>query len=419
MNPIVQAEEAVLGSILNTQGRLLDDIRLDPDDFYEPRRGDLYRLMLKEHENGRMVDAFTITQNPGVDASEVWALTSTVASASMGPYYADIVAKNALLRRLSYAATELAKPDPEMDTAAIADRARQYVETAIGAGAQRTRYVRDVLPDVIEAMEAKATFLPSPWPSLNAAIGGFRPGAVYIVAARPGVGKTVIAGQIAVALAQHGHVAFSSLEMTDQELVARLISERLRINVGHIKDSRMDARDWDTFAKGKSKLEELNIAIDDRSGISASDVRGFARAVSREGKLTGVVVDYMQLLVSKNQRDRHLQVAEFSRQLKLLAKDLRVPVIALSQLNRQSETSALAVPKLSDLRESGAIEQDADCVMLLRKDGDAEDDARTNVRLIIDVAKNRHGRTGEVSLLWDGMHSRAIEWNEHEWKETA
>ena len=409
MSAAENAENAILGLILATQGRVLDDIALSPEDFYEPKRGDLYALMRAEHQAGRTVDAFTLTDRPEVDASYVWELTSTSAVPAGASHYADIVAKHALRRRLAAVGSSLAQVEADMDSAAVADRARRLVDEAIGTPARNVRFVRDVLPDVVARMEAGDVFVPSPWPSLNEAIGGFRPGAVYVIAARPGIGKSVVASQIAVQLAQHGAVAFSSLEMTDAELVARMVSERLRIGVGKIKDSRMTPTDWQVLARGRGVVEGLNIAIDDRSGISASDVRGFARAVSREGKLAGVVVDYLQLMVSKQRLDRHLQVAEFSRQLKILAKDFNVPVVALSQLNRNSEATSLAVPKLSDLRESGAIEQDADCVILLRKEGDTED-AAANVTLVMDVAKNRHGRTGEVRLRWDGHFSRAVEW---------
>jgi replicative DNA helicase len=410
MSASEQAEVAVLAVTLATQGKVLDEIRLSPDDFYEPKRGDLFALMVAAHDAEKPVDAFTLTENPTVDAAFVWSLTSAPVAAASAEYYAAIVAKHALRRRLAAAGAALAQAEDTADAAELADRARTIVETAIGNPPQKLRFVKDVLPDVVNRLNSDAVFVPSPWKTLNKAIGGFRPGAVYVIAARPGVGKTVVAAQIAVQLAQHGNVAFSSLEMTDEELVSRFISERLRIGVGKIKDARMTPHDWDVFERGRTTLEGLSIAIDDRSGISTSDVRTFARAVQRHGVLSGIVVDYMQLMSSKQKQDRHLQVAEFSRQLKVMAKDFQVPVIALSQLNRNSESSTLAIPKLSDLRESGAIEQDADVVILLRKEGEVED-IRANVDLVMDVAKNRHGPTGEARLLWDGMYSRAIEYD--------
>lgn len=419
MNPLEQAELAVLGLVLSTSGAVLDDIRLKGDDFREARHGDLFDEMVGEWANGRPVDAFTLSEAHPQDAAFLFSLTSTPASAASASYYADIVRKHALRRRIATAGASLAALDSTLDESEVADAARTIVEKAIGVTGASLRYVKDVLPDVMARMESDNVFVPSPWPSLNEAIGGFRPGAVYVVAARPGVGKTVIAAQIAARLAQEGRVAFASLEMTAEELVARFVSERLQISVGHIKDAKMTDYDRARLETGRAKVEDLRIAIDDRSGVAASDVRTFARAVQKDGKLAGIVVDYLQLMVSKNKADRHVQVAEFSRQLKILAKDLQVPVIALSQLNRNSEATTLSVPKLSDLRESGAIEQDADCVFLLRREGNTEDDGYSNISLIIDVAKNRHGRTGEVSLRWDGGYSRAVEWHHTDQEGTA
>lgn len=402
-----EAERAVLGSILATSGKILDELDLNGDDFFDPKRGDLFDAMRDMWRRSIPVEAFTLSETRPADAAELFLLTDAAVPVSSVPFYADAVKRDGLRRRLAAVGARLAQFELGMDSAAVAEEARKLVDDAIGQVGQRVRFVADVLPDVVARMNANEVFVPSPWPTLNAAIGGFRPGAVYVVAARPGMGKTVIGAQIAAQLAEHGNVAFSSLEMTAEELVARFVAERLVINVGRVKDSRMNERDWEVFNRDKSKVESLRIAIDDRSGIGASDVRMFARSVARNGKLAGVVVDYMQLMTSRQRMDRHLQVAEFSRQLKIMAKDFQVPVIALSQLNRNSEASALAVPKLSDLRESGAIEQDADVVMLLRREGEFPSES-----LIVDVAKNRHGETGEVSLHWDGQYSRATEWEQ-------
>ena len=415
---VTEAELAVLGSVLISGGKCLDDLELSPEDFAEPKRADLFAAMAAMWAAGKPVEAFTMSDQFPEDAALLFSLTSTSARPASAAYYADIVRKHAVRRRLAQAGAALSGLEGD-DVAELADRARGIIETAIGTPAQRLQFVGDILPRLVDRMSADTVFVPSPWPSLNEKIGGFRPGAVYVVAARPGVGKTIVGGQIATHLAQHGAVAFSSLEMGDEELVARMVSERLKINVGHIKDARMDPRDWSRLASGRADLEALRIAIDDRAGVSAADVRAFVRSVGKTGPLACAVVDYLQLMTSRDRMDRHLQVADFSRRLKIMAKDFHIPVIALSQLNRNSEASALAVPKLSDLRESGAIEQDADVVMLLRREGEFP-----NESLVIDVAKNRHGETGEVNLSWDGGYSRAVEWthtdqDEPQWATTA
>lgn len=401
-----EAERAVLGSVLASSGKILDELDLTGDDFYDPKRGDLFDTMRDMWARRIPVEAFTLSESRPDDTAFLFGLTDSAVPASSAPFYADVVKRDGLRRRLAAVGARLGQFESGMDSAAVADEARRLVDDAIGQTGQKVRFVADVLPDVVERMNAKEVFVPSPWPTLNAAIGGFRPGAVYVVAARPGMGKTVIGAQIAAQLAGNGNVAFSSLEMTAGELVSRFVAERLMINVGRVKDARMNDRDWAVFNRDRAKVESLRIAIDDRSGIGASDVRMFARSVARSGNLAGVVVDYMQLMVSRQRMDRHLQVAEFSRQLKIMAKDFQVPVIALSQLNRNSEMSVDRKPRLADLRESGAIEQDADVVMLLRRDGEYPSES-----LIIDVAKNRHGEVGEVDLHWDGQFSRAVEWD--------
>lgn len=402
---VKEAELAVLGSVLISGGKCLDDIVLSPDDFDEPKRADLFAAMTSMWAAGKPVEAFTMSEVNPDETAFLFSLTSTTANPASVAYYADIVRKHALRRRLAHAGAAFAGMEGD-DPTELADRARGILEAAIGTPTQRLQFVGDILPRLVERMSAETQFLPSPWPSLNEKIGGFRPSAVYVVAARPGQGKSIVAGQIATHLAQHGNVAFSSLEMSDEELVARMMSERLRINAGRIKDARMEQRDWSRVAAGRRDLEALRVAIDDRAGVSAADVRAFVRSVAKTGPLAVAIVDYLQLMTTRDRVDRHLQVADFSRRLKIMAKDFHIPVVALSQLNRNSEASTLAKPKLSDLRESGAIEQDADVVLLLRREGEFP-----NESLIIDVAKNRHGETGEVSLAWDGGYSRAVEWN--------
>jgi replicative DNA helicase len=401
------AELAVLGAVIATGGRALDDITIHGDDFRQYVHGEIFDTMRRMHEAGQHVDSITLIEQMPKHDVLILSLTDHTPFATAVQSYAEIVAVHGMKRKLMAATDGIRGIGmADMTAADMLDEARGILDRMGGTPSTKVRFVRDILPDVIARMNDKTTFVPSPWPTLDAAIGGFRPGAVYVVAARPGMGKTVVAAQVAAKLAQQGVVAFSSLEMSEDELVSRLIAERLAIMVGKIKDNRMTDYDWGLLHSRRSELDELNIAIDDRSNISASDVRAFARSVSRHGQLAGVVVDYLQLMTSRSKQDRHLQVAEFSRQLKILAKDMRVPVIALSQLNRQSESRADNIPKLSDLRESGAIEQDADCVFLLRREGEGASE-----ELIIDVAKNRHGETGEVHLAWQGEFSRAVEWN--------
>lgn len=395
-------ERALVGGLLGQPGTA-DRVTLTGADFANPQLGEVFDVIRQLTESGRVADFVTVSEMAPQHRQLITGLNEYAFNSYGVEDYAGIIAEQALRRRLSAAGHGLASLETSLTASELVERARDLVDQAVGHSSSKVRFVADILPDLERKLTAKKMFTPSPWAELNLAIGGFRPGAVYVVAARPGVGKTVIAAQIATGLAQHGTVSFSSLEMTETELVARFVAERLDISVGHLNDARLSAVEAQVLADRRDIVSGLRIAVDDRSGISPSDIRQFVRTVSRHGQLAGVVVDYLQLLTSKSKMERHNQVAEFSRQLKIMANDFSVPVIALSQLNRNVEGRAEQTPRLSDLRESGAIEQDADVVMLLRREG-----FYPNEELVVDVAKNRHGETGEVRLVWDGRHSRAV-----------
>lgn len=402
----IDAGDALLGAILGTQGRVLDEVSVRPDDFPEPVQSAIYEAAVKLHRDGKTVDIVTLGEM--LEPQYQMTLTGLLEWSHMtygATEYASIIEHHGVRRRLAEAGAAIAAIDPGLSAADMVDRAQAILQLVEDQSVRpQFQFVGELLNDVMVQVSENATFVPSPWHMLDRAIGGFRPGAVYVVAARPGVGKTVVAAQIATALADHGVVGFSSLEMSKVELVQRLISERALVNVRSLKNNKLGERDYELIQSKWEVLEKLRIAIDDRTSVGPSDVRGFARALSKKHELAGVVVDYLQLMSSNSKAERYQQVTEFSRQMKVLAKDFNIPVVVLSQLNRASESRSDGVPRISDLRESGAIEQDADVVMLLRREGD-----EPNERLIIDVAKNRHGQTGEVELDWQGYFSRAVD----------
>lgn len=396
-------EQALVGGVLGLPGSI-DRTTLTGADFANPQLGEIWDAARLLTDSGKVADFVTVAETVPHFRQLIISLNEYSGHAYGVEDYSALVAEQSLRRRLSAAGHGLASLDPALSAGELVEQARALVDNAVGVSASKVRFVADVLPDLERKLSEKKMFVPTPWRDLSNAIGGFRPGAVYVVAARPGVGKTVVAAQIATHLSKHGLVSFSSLEMTETELVSRLVAERLDISVGHLNDAKLTDIEQQVFADQRDAVASLKIAIDDRSGISSGDIRQFVRTVSRHGKLAGVVVDYLQLLSSKSKMERHNQVAEFSRQLKIIAGDFNVPVIALSQLNRNVEGRSEAIPRLSDLRESGAIEQDADVVLLLRREG-----IYPNEELIMDIAKNRHGETGEVRLIWDGRHSRAVD----------
>ncbi|GAA3581225.1 replicative DNA helicase [Klugiella xanthotipulae] len=405
MNDVTNAELAVLGAALHSAGEILDELTLTGSDFTGTHNGRIYDTMLTLRAAGEPVEPTTLADRLPTLAAHITALTEHGRATSSAPFNASIVAKNALHQRLTDVGYGLQNLDPGMSSAEMTEYARKTIDDALGKQQARVRFIRDILPDLLAPAESNDLFVPTPWEALNTAIGGLRPGCLYVIGARPGVGKTVIAGQLAIALAARGTVAFSSLEMSDRELVARLVSERLNIPVGRFKENRITDRDRERIANNMGVVD-LPIAIDDRAKVAPATVRAFARTVERHGKLAGVVVDYMQLMSVANtaRRSRQEVVSEFSRDLKIMAKDLGVPVIALSQLNRDSESRLDGTPKLADLRESGAIEQDADCIILLTRR-----DSMAGEVITLDVAKNRHGETPVVELHWEGEFQRATE----------
>lgn len=408
MTETYDAETALIGSILGTSGQVLDEIpRLSADDFGNPILGELFEQSKKIYAESRPVDLVTLSDAvPARLRSHVIECAKWSHETYNADEHARIVEKHGVRRRLADVGMQIAALDPSLSSSQMIDQAQALLGKVVDRSVKPAyRFVGDLLDEVLVNVVEDATYFPTPWKRLSRAIGGFRPGAVYVVAARPGVGKTVVAAQIATELAKHGAVAFSSLEMSAQELVQRFISERAQVHVGHLKNNQLTDHDLGKINSRREALVKLNIAIDDRTSITPGDVRAFVRGLSKRHDVSGVVVDYLQLMSSDSKFERYAQVTEFSRQMKILAKDFNIPVIVLSQLNRQSESRIDGKPRISDLRESGAIEQDADVVMLLRREGEQPEEF-----LIIDVAKNRHGETGEVDLEWQGYWSRAVDW---------
>lgn len=408
-------ETIVIGSALISENARDEAMELlAPRDFADPFHEEVWKIIGRMVAQGEPVDAYTVGDKLLATSyadrySALVAYPERVATAANVGYYAEKVRLNGLRRRLKTISAMLVDLDADTESA-LAERALGLMDDALSSSRTPMEYVVDVMPRLVERMHGRAAYVRTDWPQVNELIGGLRPGALYVIGARPGQGKTIVAGQLAMTLAQHGHVAFSSLEMGADELVARFTAAQLGIFVGNITDAKMSPRDWALFEEHRARIEALNIAIDDRSGVTMTDVRRFVRGVRRNGHLSGLVVDYLQLMQSHERKERHLQVADFSRQLKILAKEFQIPVVALSQLNRNSERSEEAKPKLSDLRESGAIEQDADVVMLLRREATGiVEYGREREDFIVDIAKNRHGPVGEAILDWQGEHSRVVD----------
>lgn len=408
-NAAREVERALVGSVLH-KPKTLPDLEVQPDDFADPRLGALWHLMQTLDGERIPPDAVTVGANlhratmRGVDHG---LLTDLITSAPLAPVigvYARQVAQDATLRRLIEAGTRVAQlarsgGDPQE----ITEQARAEVDAASRATAS-IRLIGEEIDETITALaETAPQAMPTPWADLNYLIGGWRPGGLYVIGARPAKGKSIMGLQAAVDLAQHGAVAFHSLEMPREEVHTRVLAQLSGVSMTRMERRQLTDNDWDRISAARAKVAEMNLAIDERGGVRPIDVRSHARTLARRGPLAGIVVDYLQLMSAGrgDRRPRHELVAEWSRQLKLLAKEMHVPVFAISQLNRESEGRTDKRPTMADLRESGAIEQDADVICLLHVDDDADPSL-----MHVLVAKNRQGQTGVLQLTRRGELAR-------------
>jgi len=338
-------------------------------------------------------------------------LIAEVPSASSAPYYAKIVKREATKRRLIEAGTRIVQfgmSDVDGDVEALVEEARREIDEAASGASSSAHVIGDGIDALVETLSSPPTFIPTPWRAMNGMLSGLKPGCVYVIGARPGSGKTILGLQIAMHSTKWGRVAFSSLEMNEEELLRRMLALSGPINMSRVTTHALSHADWDNVSQNAEELRALPLYVDDRSGVSVAQIRAHARSVARRGPLSAIVVDYLQLIESPDRkRPRHEAVGEFSRALKRLAREFNVPLIALAQLNRESENNRRP-PTMADLRESGSIEQDADVVMLLHREFDDLAGVPTD-NLEVIVAKNRHGITGKFSLLWEGHFARVVD----------
>lgn len=410
-----EAERAALGAMLLDARHVWDVLDVAPPaDFHDPGHElvaeAVRRLALRgEGTDPVLVEAEIATSGTPVPESAALAylfgLTSAVATASSGAFYARLVADAATRRRLAEAAWRVRAlaEDRSQDPAEQVEAARAVVDAVAQHRSAKVRAVGASIDDMFARMVEPPVYTATPWGSINHLIGGLRPGAMYVVGARPASGKSIMAMNLATALADEGCVAVSSLEMGEEELQKRLVAQLGRVHLSALVNNALSDDDWARAAAARAKITRMPLFIDDRPGQTVAQIRAHARSVSREGRLAGLVVDYVQLIESSDLRkDRRVAVGEFSRAMKLIAKEHHIPVVVLSQLNRKSEERVNRKPALSDLRESGDLEQDADVVLLLSRDPDDPDRAG---EVSVTVAKNRHGATGEVALAWLGHHA--------------
>lgn len=404
MNP----ETAVIGSIILSEGTALDELTLEPSDFNDPKLGRVYQTLRQMREKHEAIDALTVTAKLPDHSIDVWEWQSATPTAANVDYYAQIVREASIKRELSVTAqTVLQKLDSANLDSLIDTTRRELGALAERRSSGKIEYISHLALGHLDTLTQPRVYLKSPWDALNSAINGFRPGAFYVIGARPGVGKTVVGLQAAYHLSKQGPVSFHSLEMSKAELLNRLYAQTAGVYLGNIEKGKLDEFDWKKLAAAKDELSQSNLAIVDKGSQTINDIRAHARTLQQNGGLRAIVVDYLGLIHDTIPgRKRYEAITDFSIALKALARDMEVPVIALAQLNRQSESRTDKAPALSDLRDSGAIEQDADVVILLRREQRPNDREFEATGFVMDVAKNRHGMTGELHLVFNGGCAR-------------
>jgi replicative DNA helicase len=405
-------EQSVIGSILLTNGQALDDLTLLPKDFDNPAHIKIYEVMLEMKRDREPLDVITLSAKlPRLASYLHECITATPTAKSVG-FYANKVIEESTRRKLAQAGTVIHLKAQADDLPAAMDQAKKEIDDLINRNhATKPSYVSEELIPYLDEIDKPKDYPLSPWPSLNDILGGFRPGALYIIGARPGIGKTIVGLQIAWELSKSGPVSFHSLEMAKAELYNRIISMEAEVYIGNIEKGNLTDHDWTKIAKVRQQIQNHQLAIHDKSGQNLMQIRALANSVKSNGNLKAVVVDYLGLIQDTEKgRKRYEMITDISIGLKNLARDLDVPVIALAQLNRGPEQRKDARPDLADLRDSGGIEQDADAVVLLHRESIAEDQFEWQKSwMIMKVAKNRQGGLGEAGLRFEGHLSRVVE----------
>ncbi|WP_245885639.1 replicative DNA helicase [Xylanimonas oleitrophica] len=401
------ADHALVGLAL-LHHDVVDDVAVQADDFTDPRCSAVWATMRNLRAAGQPTDPLTVLAAlpgdvRGVDGPWLADLVGAAPVRALADHHARLVMESATRRRLAETAARIRQGvDENVPAADLVEMARGWIDSTSRDITTSTGYLGEHLSEFVDQLDSKPDAVPTPWADLNHLIGGWRPGCMYVIGARPGAGKTLMAVQAALGLAEHGHVAVNNLEMSKFEVDARIIAQTARVNLGALIDHRLTEDDWAKVARVLPAVQALPLSIIDDPRVTTTDVRSHARTVARRGKLAAVVVDYIQLMrdPSGGRRMRSEVVAEFSRDLKILAKELHVPVLVLAQLNRGPMGRAGAKPMMSDLKESGALEQDADVVILLSENPDHPEETLT----IVD--KNRWGAKGEFQLIKRGHYAR-------------
>ena len=422
------AERGVLGGMMLSKDAIADVVeKVRGADFYRPAHETIFNAIIDLYGRGEPADLVTVSDElakrgelqrvgGGAYLAELIDVVPTAANAG---FYADIVVERATLRRLVEAGTRIVQLGYAADGGEIVDvvneaQAQVYAVTERG---QSEDFVPlgEVLDETVNVIEAtqnrggQVTGVPTGFAQFDDLTQGLHGGQMIIFAGRPAMGKTTLGMDVLRSASIHNGQAsvIFSLEMDKTEITMRLLSAESKVPMHRMRDGSMDDRDWQSLAKAMSRVSEAPLFMDDSANMSLMEIRAKCRRLKQKHDLKLVVIDYLQLMSSgKRVESRQQEVSEFSRSLKLLAKELDVPVIAISQLNRGNEQRQDKRPMMSDLRESGSIEQDADLIVLIHREDYYEKESPRAGEADLIIAKHRNGATATVPVSFEGQYSR-------------
>ena len=426
----VEAEQAIIGSMLTDKDAVISAVEvLKAEDFYREDNKIIYEAILNLYSRSEPIDIITVKSElesmgkiDQVGGLEYLAeLPEKVPTTANAMKYVKIVEEKSTLRQLIKTANEIIELgySPTEDVDDIMEGAEKKIFDVMQQKNQKGyEPIKDVLVESFTKLEElynrkqHITGVPSGFMELDYKTAGFHGSDLILIAARPAMGKTAFALNIATNAAVRANVpvAVFSLEMSKEQLVNRVLCSEAMVDSNKVRTGKLEEDDWTKLAETIGPLSEAEIYIDDTPGISITEIRAKCRKLKLEKNIGMVVIDYLQLIQGTNKRNgsREQEISEISRSLKMLAKELNVPVIALSQLSRAAEQRPDHRPMLSDLRESGAIEQDADIVMFLYRDDYYNEDSDKKGIAEVIIAKHRGGSTGTVELLWLGSYTKFV-----------
>ncbi|HLR02328.1 MAG TPA: replicative DNA helicase [Virgibacillus sp.] len=427
----IEAEQAVIGAIfLEPEQFSAASERLQPEDFYRSSHQRIFQTMMKLSDKGEPIDLVTVTTmlsnektlEEAGGVSYLGDIAGSVPTAANIQYYSQIVEEKALLRRLIRTATDIVTSgfQKEDDVDEVLNEAEKSIlEVSHRKNVSAFREIKDVLIEVYDNIEhlhhhdADITGLATGYRDLDHITSGFQRNDLIIIAARPSVGKTAFALNIAqnVAINTDENVAIFSLEMGAEQLVSRMLSAEGNIDATKIRTGKLETDDWSKLTMAMGSLSNAGIYIDDTPGIRVSEIRSKCRRLKQEHGLGMIVIDYLQLIQGSgnSKENRQQEVSEISRSLKGLARELNVPLIALSQLSRGVESRQDKRPMMSDLRESGSIEQDADIVGFLYRDDYYDQESEKQNIIEIIISKQRNGPVGTVELAFVKEYNKFVD----------